>query len=155
MLSGPQATIIAGLLGLIGGFVAAEINRKQKADELFFEALKFLGGGTQVRNLGIAAIELYWEQKRHREVSVPLLVGAAIYLLTQSKQTVAEHEQYNLERIIDMLKSDHNPTQKRATAYARLHKILLQKPGQRGVQVPNDLRESWVKTFAALNAKSS
>lgn len=148
MVSQTQATIIAALVGLIGGFVAAEISRRQKADELFFQALNFLGGKTQVRNLGIAAIELYWKQRRHREVSALLLVGVAIYLLAESDQTTEEHEKYNLERIVALLLSDTRPSARRAAQYAKLRDILRRPPPQlaapvKGVQIDQNQRNTW------------
>ncbi len=156
-----QATIIAARIGLIGGFVAAEFRRRQKADELYFQALNFLGGGTQLRNLGFSAIELYWTNRRHRDVSALLLVGAAIYLLTESKQTTAKHEQYNLDRIMALLLSDTQPSVKRAGAYRSLLEVLrlvagapglsgcaiygYSFSGRRGVQVKSKVRSEWIK----------
>ena len=66
----PTATLLAAIVGFVGGLIAARATYQQKSDELFFKALDFLGGGSQKRNLGIAAIELYWSNKRHRAVSV-------------------------------------------------------------------------------------
>jgi hypothetical protein len=97
------ATILAAIVGFLGGLVVARATYQQKSDELFFKALDFLGGGSQKRNLGIAAIELYWSNKRHRPVSVSLLIGSAIYLLSESKQEDASHELHNLDRIMDRL----------------------------------------------------
>jgi hypothetical protein len=82
-VSDTAATIIGALIGFVGGLVAARAAYQQKADELFFKALDFLGGGSQKRNLSVAAIELYWSNKRHRPVSVSLLIGSALYLLVQ------------------------------------------------------------------------
>jgi hypothetical protein len=91
--SEPEATIIAALfalsaslLGYFIGMFTTRLNYKQKQDELFFKALDFLRRGSQNRNLGISAIQLYWEGRRHRTLCVSLLVGSAIYLLLASEQ---------------------------------------------------------------------
>jgi len=97
---------------------AAEEQRR--ADELFATALGFLGGGSQQRNLGIAAISLYWRQfPRHTQLCAEILVGSAIYLLSQSKQKDASHELFNLQRMMDLLKeiSNHVPDK---SSYVRL-----------------------------------
>ena len=153
-MSDPSATIVAALVGLVGGFVAAEIGRRQKADELFFQALNFLGGKTQVRNLGVAAIELYWRRRRNREVSALLLVGVAIYLLTESKQTHEEHELYNLERIIALLQTDTKPSRRRADAYQKLRDVLRRTPSAdstKGVHVEAMVRQRWAASFDRLS----
>ena len=116
----PTATLLAALFGFIGGLVAARAAYQQKADELFFKALDFLGGGSQKRNLGIAAIELYWSNKRHRPVSVSLLVGSAIYLLYESKQDDAAHELHNLDRIMTRLVRQESRKFSTKTQYDRL-----------------------------------
>ena len=97
------AAILGAIIGLIGGFMVAGMNYRQKADELFFKSLDFLKGGSQERNLGISAIELYWSKRRHRGVCVSLLSGSAIYLLRQSRQKDAAHELNNLDRIMNLL----------------------------------------------------
>src|SRR5215471_3683243 len=102
-MSDPIATVIGAFIGFVGGMVTARVTYVQKSDELFFKALDFLGGGSQKRNLGIAAIELYWSNKRHRPVCVSLFIGSAIYLLIQSDQDNAAHELHNLDRIMTHL----------------------------------------------------
>jgi hypothetical protein len=123
------AAIIAGVAALIGAvlsFLIAKSQRQQdrqiadwqrtqdlrieewqqkkKADELFLTALEFLGGGTQKRNLGIAAIRLYWkEYPQHRLLCLEFLIGSAIYLLAESDQKDAAHEVYNLKRIMNLI----------------------------------------------------
>jgi hypothetical protein len=97
------AAVIGAIAGLIGGFVIAGLNYRQKADELFFKALDYLGGGSQKRILGISAIELYWRKRRHRNVCIHLLCGSSIYLLRESGQDDAEHERYNLDRMMNLL----------------------------------------------------
>lgn len=97
------ATIIAALIGFIGGLVAARYTFRQKADELFLSGLEYLGGGSQQRNLGIAALDLAWESRRHRKHIAPLLVGSTVYLLLESKQDDAAHELHNLRRLVKLL----------------------------------------------------
>ena len=102
-MSDAGATVIAALIGFIGGLVAARYTFRQKADELFLSGLQYLGGGSQERNLGIAALDLAWESKRHRKHIAPLLVGSAVYLLLESKQDDAAHEIHNLRRLFELL----------------------------------------------------
>jgi len=96
-------TLIGAIVGLLAGSITTSLTYQQKNDELFFNALGFLDGGSQKRNLGISAIELYWKKRRHRKLCRSLLTGSAIYLLQESKQGDAAHELYNLKRIMDIL----------------------------------------------------
>jgi hypothetical protein len=107
-VSGAGATIIAALIGFIGGLVAARYTFRQKADELFLSGLQYLSGGSQNRNLGIAALGLAWESRRHRKHIAPLLVGSVIYLLLESKQDDAAHEIHNLWRLCELLLAAKN-----------------------------------------------
>ena len=105
-------------------------------------------GGSQKRNLGIAAIELYWSNKRHRPVSVSLLIGSALYLLLQSKQKNAAHELHNLDLIMTHLlrKDSRNATSRKQ--YERLLEALktASEPGRTtGLQVRRDQLDVWVK----------
>jgi hypothetical protein len=152
-MSDPAATIIGALIGFVGGLVAARAAYQQKADELFFKALDFLGGGSQKRNLGIAAIELYWSNKRHRPVSVSLLIGSALYLLAESKQEDAAHELHNLDRIMTHLLRKES---RDATSKAQYQRLLAaikgaQEPNRTtGLQVPKQQIESWEKAVTSL-----
>ena len=56
-MSDAAAAIIAALIGFVGGLIVAAFTFRQKADELFLAGLQYLGGGSQERNLGIAALE--------------------------------------------------------------------------------------------------
>lgn len=52
-------TVAGAVVGVVAALATAEISRRQRAVELFYKSLEFLGGGTQKRNLGVAAIQLY------------------------------------------------------------------------------------------------
>lgn len=118
------AALSGAIIGLLGGGIGvwiqhvqkkAELKQKdlelkqkdtelkQKDNELLFIAMEYLGGGSQKRNLGISAIELYWNTDQHRDLCVSLLIGSAIYLLRESHQEDSEHELYNLSRIMTFL----------------------------------------------------
>jgi hypothetical protein len=134
----PIALIAAGTLGLMGGFLATSIQYKQRNDELFFKALDFLSGGSQNRNLGIAAIELSLKNKKHKALCVSLLIGSAIYLLRESKQKDAAHELNNLDRIMALLLKEKPIKRSRNNKliwenYKELNKVVcevrIQKPG--------------------------
>jgi hypothetical protein len=120
---------------------------------LFFKALDFLGGGGQKRNLGIAAIELYWSNKRHRPVSVSLLIGSAIYLLLQSGQEDAMHELHNLDRIMTLLLRPESRASTSRSQYERLLNTVIaaQMPDRTaGLVVPDSELKSWEHTLRLL-----
>jgi hypothetical protein len=114
------AGIIAAAIALIGVLTATHIGQKQKTDELFLNALNFLDGGSQKRNLGISAVELYWNNQKHRAAAIKLLVGSAVYLLTESDNIAKQHEQFNLERIINLLLRHQPQDEEELNAYQRL-----------------------------------
>jgi hypothetical protein len=154
----PTATILSALVGFVGGLVVARATYQQKSDELFFKALDFLGGGSQKRNLGIAAIELYWSNKRHRPVSVSLLIGSAIYLLLQSGQEDAGHELHNLDRIMTrLLRTDS----RRFTSRSQYERLLAavhmaRQPGRSaGLKVPDADLVGWESALQRLVEASS
>ncbi len=103
--------------------------RMQKTDELFLKALDFLGGGSQERNLGISAIELYWTDTRHKALCISLLIGSVIYLLSESKHKDAAHEQYNLRRMMRLITAEGpgNLGESLRGDYEALQKVLKQK----------------------------
>ena len=149
----PTATVLAALVGFIGGLIAARSVYQQKSDELFFKALDYLGGGTQRRNLGIAAIELYWANKRHRPVSVSLLIGAALYLLIGVKRKDTAHEIHNLKRIMSHLKREDARASGSQSQYEQLLKavVLAQQPNRStGLVIDSEELEGWQKALEAL-----
>jgi hypothetical protein len=164
----PTAIILAAVVGFVGGlvaalcaFVVARATYQQKSDELFFKALDFLGGGSQKRNLGIAAIELYWSSNRHRPASVSLLIGSAIYLLLVSDQKEASHELHNLDRIMTLLLRRESKSLEWRSQYERLLEALrAARSGHRnaGLSVPDSQLGRWEKevelfmTWAAQEA---
>lgn len=153
-LIGLVATVVAALIGLGVGFITAEFNRRQKADELFFRALDFLTGKSQVRNLGIAAIELYWRRRRHRDLCISLLAGSAIYLLLESEQDDAAHEVFNLDRIMAMLTSQRRVRDSSRLAYAALTDAVQRKIAghPRGLTVAADSLNKWKVALTGLAA---
>ncbi len=82
----------------------AEEQQQIRRDTYLFESFKWFAGGSQERNIGISIVEGFWEQVPHlRSILIPLLANQATYLLTQSKQDKAMHEQDNLLRIMSLL----------------------------------------------------
>ncbi len=133
--------------------VVARAMYQQKSDELFFKALDFLGGGSQKRNLGIAAIELYWSNKRHRPISVSLLIGSAIYLLSESKQEDASHELHNLDRIMTHLLRPESFAATSKTQYSRLLAAVQAARSivrLRGLDVPPTHLAEWESKIKAI-----
>lgn len=175
-LSDAAATYLAGLMGLFGvltgaliagavTFLTAKWNHRQKEQELYLKALEFMGGGSQNRNLGIAAIERLLgangSEKRRAE-SVPLLVGTAIYLLDASGQDGKAHELYNLERVMDLLVPMHLPSvspddQKHYKALARTVHRRRPEPVKSsdgktsfGIRVQEQDLKSWMDRLTRL-----
>ncbi len=103
--------------------------RMQKTDELFLKALDFLGGGSQKRNLGLSAIELYWADTRHKDLVISLLIGSAIYLMSESEQKDKAHEQYNLYRMMRLITAagPGNLSESLRGDYKALQEVLEQK----------------------------
>ena len=145
--------IVGGLFGTAGALLTAVLTHKaaerKRADALFSTALGFLGGGTQRRNLGIAAISLYRREfPWYNKLCAEMLIGSAIYLLTESKQKDASHEVFNLHRIMDLLKDIASDLKDRKD-YKRLEKVVDErianyepKPG-RGLWVDKSHLTTW------------
>jgi membrane-associated protease RseP (regulator of RpoE activity) len=139
--------VIGALLALFGALVVAHIGQKQKSDELFANAVNYLKGKSQERNVGIATIQLYWQSERHRTAAVQLLTGSVIYLLFESKQGDAAHELFNLEKIMGLLLSHQPATDDELKAYQYLtaavgRAMQRPKPGD-GLDVPVDTLRRW------------
>ena len=81
-MSQAVAIVTGALIAAVVGLVTARITLRRKSDELFLKGLGFLGGGSQKRNLGLSAMELYWVARpEQKKLCVSLLIGSAIYLL--------------------------------------------------------------------------
>jgi hypothetical protein len=141
--------IVGGLFGAAGALLTHKAAERKRADALFSTALAFMGGGTQRRNLGIAAISLYRREfPCYNKLCAELLIGSAIYLLTESKQKDASHEVFNLHRIMALLKDIASDLKDRKD-YKRLEKVVDEriakyepKPG-RGLWVDKSNLTTW------------
>ncbi len=135
-MTGPQSTIIAAavgaaaaglgaLAGWLGTYLTAKWQHRQKADHLFLTGLEFLGGGTQRRNLGIAAIKLSWrDYPDQQRLCLELLIGSAIYLISESKEKASSHEIYNLRRIMNLVLHEIPYDRGAADSYSDLRDAL-------------------------------
>jgi hypothetical protein len=152
-MSGASATILAALIGFLGGLIVAAFTFRQKADELFLVGLQYLEGGTQKRNLGIAALQLSWGSRRHRRVIAQLLVGVATYLLLESKQEDAVHEVQNLRAIQRLLTSTKGRTYLNPKDKGALLDALLSRRGESnrspGLWVSEDEINEWIARLEA------
>ncbi len=148
-MSDAAAAIIAALIGFVGGLVVAAYTFRQKADELFLAGLQYLEGKSQKRTLGIAAITLSWNSRRHRKVIGPLLVGVATYLLLESKQEDAAHELENLRRIMNLLTSPRGRASlgegDRAALLAGLRKKKQHPEADPGLRLTAEQLDEWTR----------
>jgi len=140
-------TLIVALGGWVLAALVAWLNYKQKSEEIFFHALDWLSGGTQKRNLGIAAIEGYWQNRSFRELSIALLSNSAIYLLLESRQEDAEHELNNLYRMMNLLLSVKKVSDKNRFHYecllASVKKAHDNAKRAEGLRVSKENLEKW------------
>lgn len=148
-MSQASATIIAALIGFVGGLVVAAFTFRQKADELFLAGLQYLKGGSQERNLGIAAIELSLSSRRHRKVAAPMLVGIVSYLLLESGQGDAYHEGENLRRIMALLSEPETQQVLKEENRESLHQVLETKLSKidepKGLRIDEPQIKSWME----------
>ncbi len=143
------ATIVA-LVVALGGWVLAGattwLNYKTKTEENFYRALDWLSGGTQKRNLGIAAVEGSWHLRRVRRLSTPLLCSSAVYLLLRSTESDSPNELNNLYRIMAMITGVPRIRHEHAFHYRMLLDALDEKlnPGfSGGLNVAGEKVAEW------------
>jgi hypothetical protein len=86
--------------------------QEREQEETFFDSLHWFEGKTQKRSIGITALEAYRSEEdlpkdlkyaRYRDLSIPLLISQAIYLLASSGEDSREDELNNLRRITKLL----------------------------------------------------
>lgn len=161
-MKGAVATVLPSLVAIVGLAVAALSNwltYRQRSDELYFNTLDWLTGKTQRRNVGIAAIEAHWSDRRFKSLSISPLVNQAIYLLLWSDQRESEHELDNLYRIMDLLLSVerdrirddpqlHARFQSLREALAKAQTTLGTR--KKGLKVPTEKLETWDERLRAL-----
>lgn len=71
----------------------------------YVDAVRYMEKGSQRRSIGIALLAETIRSRSFRRQSISILVGAGIYLLTESKQGTAQHELHNLDRIFDLIEN--------------------------------------------------
>ena len=138
-LSDAAATLLAGVAALMGASIATFVGFVHNSRATFFQALEWLSGGTQRRSLGIATVEAVWRRRGSiwarvfgnydyfRDLSIPILESAAVYLLLTKDQPLEAHEQRNLRRIMDLLLEVKGPERERhASVFDDLSLVLDQ-----------------------------
>jgi hypothetical protein len=105
--------IIAAVAGVVAQWFSIRESKRSQAQVVLEsqrtraqEALEWMTGESQRRNVGIAAIEASWTRWQDGEFQnlvIPVLCGSATYLLSASDQTDKGHELYNLDRIMALL----------------------------------------------------
>jgi hypothetical protein len=151
------ATLLGALAGGLVGFITAKMQFQQKSDELLLIALEHLGGGSQERNVGISAIELYWNNSRHKDVCLSLLIGSAIYLLRDSKQDDKDIELYNLERIMTFISDQEYLNKSLVMDYKYLLDAVEQAKNpksEKSLKVKPEDQSKWQKSLTRIIAKS-
>ena len=145
--------------GTVALAVIAWAESKRSKQEMFVNALQWLGGGSQQRNVGLAIIEAnlspgWWEKQTQRllgtnrmllRIYVPLLIGSAIYLLLESDHPDASHELYNLKRLMILLLRDPKQTEQFRCNFECLRDaVVANKAGaEDGLDVPADCLKKW------------
>lgn len=124
-MSATTATLLAGLAALGGAAAATVVGYIHDSRATFFQALDWLSSGTQRRSLGIATLEVVWmrghsitarlfrSQRYFRDLSIPVLETAAVYLLLVKDQPLEPHEARNLDRIMELLLTVNKSERKR------------------------------------------
>jgi hypothetical protein len=155
------ATIVALVVGL-GGWIAAGattwLNYKAATEANFYRALDWLSGGTQKRNLGIAAIEGSWHARRVQRLSTPLLCSSAVYLLLRSMEADSASEVNNLYRIMQLLTARAKIRPVHEFHYGLLLSALDEKlePGfAGGLHVSPEKLGEWRSRMVAIAGSSS
>jgi hypothetical protein len=155
------ATIVALAVGL-GGWIAAGattwLNYKAASEANFYRALDWLSGGTQKRNLGIAAVEGAWHTRRVRRLSTPLLCSSAVYLLLRSDERDSANELNNLYRIMYMLTARPKINASQVFHYRLLLSALGEKlePGFiGGLDVSSEKVNEWRSKVIAFTSNAN
>jgi hypothetical protein len=152
-----SAAIVVALVVALGGWVLAGVTAwlsyKTSSDQNFYHALDWLSGGTQKRNLGIAAIEASWHTRRFRRLSAPLLCNSAIYLLLRSDSADSPNELSNLYRMMAMVTNVVRIPQEQELHYRMLSDALGEKlsPGfSGGLEIPASQLSQWQTQVASV-----
>ena len=156
MSSSDVATIMVALGGWVLAGITAWLGYRTKAEETFFHALDWLSGGTQKRNLGIAAVEGYWAKMRFRRLSTPLLCNSAIYLLLHSDEGDSPNELNNLYRMMELLSAEYAVPKNLQFHYRQLQSALDHKGGKvaaGGLEVPAETLCTWQRRIGRIVAR--
>jgi hypothetical protein len=116
-VAGVAVAVIGGVFSFGAYLLTRYWNDKDKREaekarhrEACYESLKWLGGGSQNRAIGIAIIETNWDEyKELHGLWANALMNQAIYLLGSSEQGTAPHEHDNLRRIMTILLERDSP----------------------------------------------
>jgi len=142
LIGGAFGTVTA----LIGAWLSYRTAQRKRADDLFLMALEFMGGGSQRRNLGVAAITMYWRQfPEYGQLISEMLAASAIYLLTESKQKDASHEVFNLHRIMALLKetTGHTPIDTRLAKIVQNRIDQFEPKPSKGLWLDREVLKEW------------
>jgi hypothetical protein len=153
------AGVIGGAFAVIGSLITALLAQRETQRDRAQDALNWMTGKTQSRNVGIAAIEASWDRRwrsgKFRRLTTPVLCGTALYLISYSNEKDAPHELYNLDRIMWLLL--HNPQAapfstgydaiiwaiERNKAYSGMRIEARRKLENTGLFVTNDKLAEW------------
>ena len=106
-MSDSTAVLVGAAAAITGSLIAALLAQRETQRDRAQNALDWMTGHSQRRNVGIAAVEASWgpgwRRKRFRRLTTPVLCGTALYLLSASEQEDAPHELHNLDRIMNLL----------------------------------------------------
>jgi hypothetical protein len=162
-----EPTTIFGLLGILGGLGGVLLQRywhrlderkKAEQDERarlqahVFDSLRWFEGKTQKRSIGIAIIEGNWDQFPDLQPTwLAILTNQAVYLLAESGQANAAHEQANLQRILDLLISA--TTSLSSAQKSSIREAIASNRNGKGLQgLDRSSLDRWDKTLRGITA---
>ncbi|MCW2849738.1 MAG: hypothetical protein JWR90_3712 [Marmoricola sp.] len=145
-------SVVIATYGYLDRKAAAAERGEQRYEDIVLRSLEYFTGGTQRRSVGVAVVEGAWDNAPNlRPIFVPLLVNQAIYLLEESKQKDAAHEQQNLSQIMKLLirfkqADELSPSNYQGLAEA-LQRRTAEKVNDKGVTLSAENLRTWKFVF--------
>ncbi|MDR7255111.1 hypothetical protein J2X46_004113 [Nocardioides sp. BE266] len=145
-------SVVVATYGYLDRKAAAAERGEQRYEDIVLKSLEYFTGGTQRRSVGVAVVEGAWNNAPNlRPIFVSLLASQAIYLLDESKQEDAAHEQQNLSQIMDLLvrfeRAGELSHSNQVGLASALHRKVPDVVSKRGVTVSAGDLDAWKGAF--------